>query len=210
MLPSGEWLNFGSNECTEISLVWKQLIFISSCFKAYGVQRFHLQEVCVRGWFCILPRMKKSMALFHIKNFSCHVTLATFKKENFNMWVTSGSHPNCSVGQWIKWVNRCDPRTFIPAVNTNLEVVLQSNLWWSKCIETITVKANSTLGMVRRNIKKASISVKEQIYKTLIRPQLEYVSCTWSPWLKQDILELEKVQRLLLVLYTTTIGPQLV
>ena len=38
-------------------------------------------------------------------------------------------------------------------------------------------------------------TVKEQIYKTLIRPQLEYVSCAWSPWLKQDILELEKVQR---------------
>ena len=48
--------------------------------------------------------------------------------------------------------------------------------------------------MVRRNIKKAPISVKEQICKTLI-PQLEYASCTWSPWLKQDILELEKVQR---------------
>ena len=75
-----------------------------------------------------------------------------------------------------------------------LGVVLQSNLRWSKHIETITAKANSTLGMARRNIKKAPISVKEQIYKTLIRPQLEYASCMWSPWLKQDILELEKVQ----------------
>ena len=53
-----------SDECTEISLVWNQLI-ISSCFEACGVQRFHLQEVCSRDWFCILPRMKKSMALFH-------------------------------------------------------------------------------------------------------------------------------------------------
>ena len=40
--------------------------------------------------------MKKSMALFHIKKFSCHVTLATFKKETStcgsqvgHMWVTS-------------------------------------------------------------------------------------------------------------------------
>ena len=42
-----------------------------------------------------------------------------------------------------------------------------------------------------------SISVKEKIYKTLIRPQLEYAyaSCAWSPWLKQDISELKKVQR---------------
>ena len=38
--------------------------------------------------------MKKSMALFYIKNFSCHVTLATFKRTS-----TCGSHPDCSVGQ---------------------------------------------------------------------------------------------------------------
>ena len=62
-------------------------------------------------------------------------------------------------------------------------------------IESITARANSTLGMIHQNIKKAPISVKEKIYKTLIRPQLEHVSCAWSPWLKQDILELEKVQR---------------
>ena len=41
-----------------------------------------------------------------------------------------------------------------------LGVVLQSSFRWSKHIETITAKANSTLGMVRRNIKKAPISVK--------------------------------------------------
>ena len=59
----------------------------------------------------------------------------------------------------------------------HLGVVLQSNLRWSKCIEAITAKANSKLSMIHRNIKKAPISVIEQIYKTLIRPQLEYVSC---------------------------------
>ena len=68
-----------------------QLIFISSCFEACHVQRFHLQEVYVRDQFCILPRMKKPMTLFCIKNFSCHVTLASyFLKENFIKWVTSG------------------------------------------------------------------------------------------------------------------------
>ena len=25
------------------------------------------------------------------------------------MWVTYGSHPDCSMGQWVEWVNRCDP-----------------------------------------------------------------------------------------------------
>ena len=61
-------------------------------------------------------------------------------------------------------------------------------------IESITARANSTLSMIHQNIKKAPISVKEQIYNTLIRLQLERVSCAWSSWLKQDILELEKVQ----------------
>ena len=42
-----------------------------------------------------------------------------------------------------------------------LGVVLQSNLRWSKHIEEVTAKANSTLGMIRRNIKKAPTSVKE-------------------------------------------------
>ena len=61
------------------------------------VQIFHLQEVCARDRYCILPRMKKSMALFYIKNFSCHVTLLLKRKLQhvghkwvIAMWVTSG------------------------------------------------------------------------------------------------------------------------
>ena len=110
MLASGNWVNFCSDKCTEISLVWNQFI-ISSCFEACGVQGFHLQEVCARDQFCILPRMKKPMTLFHIKNyFSCHVILL---KRNFqhvgHKWVICRSHPDCSVGQRVKWINRCDP-----------------------------------------------------------------------------------------------------
>ena len=78
------------------------LFFISNCFEACGVRRFHFQEVCARDLFCILPRMKKSMALFHIKKNSCHVTLATFKKENFNMWVTNGSYMgHIRIALWV-------------------------------------------------------------------------------------------------------------
>ena len=72
-----------------------------------------------------------------------------------------------------------------------LGVVLQSDLRWSKHIEEITAKVNSTLGMIRRNIKKAPKPVREKLNQTLIRLQLEYASSVWSPWLKQDILELQ-------------------
>ena len=33
------------------------------------------------------------------------------------------------------------------------------------------------------------------LYKTVVRPGLEYASSTWNPWLKSDIEKLEKVQR---------------
>ena len=65
---------------------------------------------------------------------------------------------------------------------------------WSKHIEAITARTNSTLGIMCCNIKKVSKSVKEQIHKVLIRPQLEYALSVWSLWFKQDIIELEKVQ----------------
>ena len=35
------------------------------------------------------------------------------------MWVTSGSHPDCSVGQWVKWVTEQAQLAF----NPNLKIV---------------------------------------------------------------------------------------
>ena len=50
----------------------------------------------------------------------------------------------------------------------------------------------SPLGMIHRNLQKTPKLLKEQLYQTLIRPQLEYASSAWS---RQDIilLRLEKV-----------------
>ena len=49
------------------------------------------------------------------QKFLCHVTLATFKKENFNMWVTSGSYVgHIRIVLWVKWVNRFDPLSILP------------------------------------------------------------------------------------------------
>ena len=53
--------------------------------------------------FCILPRMKESMALFHICVFYlCHFTLLL--KRNLqhvsHKWIICRSHLNCSVGKF--------------------------------------------------------------------------------------------------------------
>ena len=66
---------------------------------------------------------------------------------------------------------------------------------WSQHIDSITNKANRTLGFLRRNLKISSISIKEQAYKTLVRPLVEYASPVWDPHHQTDIRKLECVQR---------------
>ena len=108
VLASGKWVNLGSDKCTEIS--WYETILLShqAVLKHMVSNDFIF---CARDRFCILPRMKKSMGLFHIKSFSCHVTILLKRKLQHvgHKWVMCGSHLDCSMGQWVKWVNRCDP-----------------------------------------------------------------------------------------------------
>lgn len=76
-----------------------------------------------------------------------------------------------------------------------LGVTLQSNLKWDKHINNMTAKANQSLGFLRRNLKISSEKVKSHAYKALVRPKLEYCSTIWDPYQKQQITQIEKVQR---------------
>ena len=79
---SGKWVNFGSDECTEISLVWNQH-FISSCFEACGVQRFHLLESSLCKGLVRYPANIEEISLWHCTFFmSCGSQVG-------QMWVTS-------------------------------------------------------------------------------------------------------------------------
>ena len=39
------------------------------------------------------------------------------------------------------------------------------------------------------------IEMFKTLYKTLVRPHLEYASVIWSPYLKKDKISIENVQR---------------
>jgi hypothetical protein len=73
-------------------------------------------------------------------------------------------------------------------------VTIQSDLKWDSHINNFTTKANKTLGFLRRNINISSTKVKEQTYKSLVRPSLEYACSVWDPYTKEDITQLEQVQ----------------
>jgi hypothetical protein len=69
---------------------------------------------------------------------------------------------------------------------------IQSNIKWDSHINSITTKASKTLGFLRRNINISSTSVKEQAYKPLVQPSLEYACAVYT---KENIIQLEQVQR---------------
>lgn len=57
-------------------------------------------------------------------------------------------------------------------------------------------KAEKVLRFSQQNVKSFLISTKELLYKTDVRPILEYVSAVWDPQTKQDIDKLQRVQNL--------------
>ena len=59
----------------------------------------------------------------------------------------------------------------------------------------IASNANQVLGRLKRSFKNRSAPSFTLLYKTLVRPHLEYCAPIWNPNLAKDIDVLEKVQR---------------
>ena len=62
-------------------------------------------------------------------------------------------------------------------------------------INSVTTSANSTLGFIRRNLKKCPKALKELAYLSLVRFKLEYAASVWDPHHTSDTNKLEQVQR---------------
>ena len=67
--------------------------------------------------------------------------------------------------------------------------------WVQHISEIISAKATKTLGFLRRNLAFAPSHTKEDAYKTLVRPKLEYAAPIWHPYHETQIGQVEKVQR---------------
>jgi hypothetical protein len=87
--------------------------------------------------------------------------------------------------------------TVLKNVSTNpyLGVQFSNDLKWSAHINYLCKKANSTLGFLRRNLKRCPSSCRRNAYLALVRPLMEYSSTIWDPYQKQDIDRLERIQR---------------
>jgi ribonucleases P/MRP protein subunit RPP40 len=73
-------------------------------------------------------------------------------------------------------------------------IVCESGKWSEQCKKAVK-KANAVLGMIKRTIKNKTKNNILRLYKTLVRPRLEYCVQVWSPYYIKDIILVEKVQR---------------
>ena len=62
------------------------------------------------------------------------------------------------------------------------------------CAEAVQ-KAERVVGCIRRAIQNKSIPIVRDLYKSLVRPLLEYCSTVWCPHYSRDIQLIEGVQR---------------
>ena len=76
-----------------------------------------------------------------------------------------------------------------------LGATISSDLSWNQHVDNTVKKATNSLNLIRRNIWDCPPRVKEQCYKTLVCPTMEYASCVWDPYTNTNIKKLEMVQR---------------
>ena len=88
-------------------------------------------------------------------------------------------------GQGLDWVTE----------EKDLGVIVDETMKSSKHCQAAAKKANRMLGMIGRNISSRSKEVILPLYRTLVRPHLEYCVQFWSPSLVKDVELLERVQR---------------
>ena len=86
-----------------------------------------------------------------------------------------------------------------PLPNDNTEkdvgVTFDTNFNFRSHIKNLISKANSRIGLIKRTFSKLNAQSFKLLYKSLVRPILEYCSSIWFPLFKGDSDEIEKVQR---------------
>ena len=91
--------------------------------------------------------------------------------------------------------------TLLPAVTSekDLGVLYNNSLSWDDQIKSCVKKANAITAWICRTVISRSVDVMLPLYKTFVRPHLEYCVHVWSPLPSHGnwglILQLEDVQR---------------
>ena len=77
----------------------------------------------------------------------------------------------------------------------DLGVILTPDFKFSTQVSRAASKSISILSMLKHTFLSRDVETWATLYRTYIRPHLEFAVSAWSPFLRRDILALEKVQR---------------
>ena len=77
----------------------------------------------------------------------------------------------------------------------DLGIKFHSSLKFDSHISTVVNKANQIIGLIKRSFYFMDKSLFLKLYKTLVRPHLDYGNSIWYPISKKNIQSIENVQR---------------
>lgn len=77
----------------------------------------------------------------------------------------------------------------------DLGVIMDSTLTFKQHMADKIAKANQVASMIRRSFHHLDVKMLADLFKSRVRPVLEYATSIWQPFLKADIINMEKVQR---------------
>ena len=79
-------------------------------------------------------------------------------------------------------------------IEKDLGVMISSDLKTLSQCNYACSKANKMLGLVKRAIKSRSMDIMLLLFKSLVRPHVEYCSSVWFPYFKKDKNQTERIQ----------------
>ena len=77
----------------------------------------------------------------------------------------------------------------------DLGIIFSPDLKFREHMNQCINKANSKIGLIRRTFLHITTKQLRKLYKSLIRPHLEYGNIIWYPRFKKDIEIVERVQK---------------
>ena len=92
-----------------------------------------------------------------------------------------------------------EDKGLVPMANVQSEkdvgVIFNLNMSFREDINSRATKANNIMGIIMRTYTYLDIESFKLLFKSLVRPHLEYGAPIWNPQLKRDITDIENVQR---------------
>ena len=108
----------------------------------------------------------------------------------FQLSITK-KHSNTHTNTYTIGSSALENKSFV----TDLGIIVNSNIKWAQHCDLIYKRASQTTYQIFKCFKSRNIWTLLHLYKTYVRPKVEFNSSVWSPYLKQDISRVEEVQK---------------